>query len=110
MGQKVTWGHLCCKIKSRATTTQTWNQKLSTFIKERIPERYSLKPKTDQKLKVLLGLIIINKKKKQQQLNSLFVFFPTQQQPWHSNMMSGKDLNLFDECPAEYVHLCTQEE
>ena len=69
-----------------------------------------LKPKTDQKLKVLLGLIIINKKKKQQQLNSLFVFFPTQQQPWHSNMMSGKDLNLFYECPAEYVHLCTQEE
>ena len=42
-------------------------------------------------------------------LNSLFVFFPIQQQPWHSNMMSDKGLNLFDECAAECVHLCLQE-
>ena len=62
MGQKVAWGHLCWKTKSRATSTQPWNQKLSTFIKERIPQRYLLKPKTDQKLKVLLGLIVKNKK------------------------------------------------
>ena len=44
------------------------------------------------------------------QLNSLFVFFPVQQQPWYSNMMSDKVLNLFDECTAECVHLCPQEE
>ena len=38
-------------------------------------------------------------------MNSLFVFFPLHQQPWHSHMMSDKGLNIFYECPAECVHL-----
>ena len=44
------------------------------------------------------------------QLNSLFVFFPIQQQLWHNNMMSDKDLIFFDECTAECVHLCPAQE
>ena len=50
---------------------------------------------------MLLGLIISTIT----QLNFLFEFFPIQQQPWDSNMMSTKGLNLLDECAAKYVHL-----
>ena len=38
------------------------------------------------------------------------MFFPIQQQPWHSSMMSVKGLNLSDECAAECAHMCPQEE
>ena len=63
-----------------------------------------MKPKTNWNFKVLLGLTISTIT----QLNFLFVFFPIQQQPWHSNVCK-KGLNLFDECAAKCVHLCIQE-
>ena len=42
-------------------------------------------------------------------MNSLSVFFPSQNESWHSNIMADKGLKLFDECAAEYVHPCPQE-
>ena len=38
------------------------------------------------------------------------VFFPIQQWSCHNNIVADKGLNLFDECAAECVHLCHQEE
>ena len=38
------------------------------------------------------------------------IFFPIQQEPWHSNIMADKGLKLFHECAAECVYMCTQEE
>ena len=47
---------------------------------------------------LLLGVII-----SVTQLNSLFVFSPIQQLPWHSNIMADKGLNVF--CSAKCVYL-----
>ena len=38
------------------------------------------------------------------------MYFPIQQWPCHSNIETGKGLNLFDDCAAECVYLCPQEE
>ena len=38
------------------------------------------------------------------------MFFPIQQWTCHDNIGADKGLNLFDECAAECVHLCLQEE
>ena len=46
----------------------------------------------------------------QTHLNSLFVFFPIQQWTCHNNIVVDKGLNLFDECAAECIYLCPQEE
>ena len=40
----------------------------------------------------------------------MFVYFPIQQRPCHNNIETGKGLNLFDDCAAECVYLCSQEE
>ena len=36
--------------------------------------------------------------------------FAIQQWPCHNNIETGKGLNLFDDCAAECVYLCPQEE
>ena len=38
------------------------------------------------------------------------MYFPIQQWPCHNNIETGKGLNLFDDCAAECVYLCPQEE
>ena len=40
----------------------------------------------------------------------MFVYFPIQQRPCHNNIETGEGLNLFDDCAAECVYLCSQEE
>ena len=92
---------MCRKIKIHTTTTQIQNEKYLKLNKENITPRHSLKTKTNWNSKVQLCLIINTIT----QLNSLFLLFPIQQQPWHSNIMANKGLNLFDECDAECVHL-----
>ena len=37
-------------------------------------------------------------------------YFPIQQRPCHNNIVTDKGLNLFDDCAAEFVYLCPQEE
>ena len=37
-------------------------------------------------------------------------FFPIQQWPCDNNIVTDKGLNLFDDCVAEWVYLCPQEE
>ena len=37
-------------------------------------------------------------------------YFPIQQLPWHNNIVTDKGLKLFDNCAAEFVYLCPQEE
>ena len=49
---------MCRKIKSNTTTTQIQNQKFLKLNKEKIAQRYSLKPKTNKNFKVLIGQII----------------------------------------------------
>ena len=39
-----------------------------------------------------------------------FVFFPIQHRSYHNNIVPNKDINIFDKCAAECVHLCPQEE
>ena len=38
------------------------------------------------------------------------MYFPIQQWPCHNNIETGRGLNLFDDCAAECVYLCPQEE
>ena len=40
----------------------------------------------------------------------MFVYFPIQQRPCHNNIETGEGLNIFDDCAAECVYLCSQEE
>ena len=37
-------------------------------------------------------------------------YFPIQQWPCYNNTVTDKGLNLFDDCAAECVYLCPQEE
>ena len=39
-----------------------------------------------------------------------FVFFSIQHRSYHNNIVPNKDINIFDKCAAECVHLCPQEE
>ena len=38
------------------------------------------------------------------------MYFPIQQTPCHNNIETRKGLNLFNNCAAEFVYLCPQEE
>ena len=38
------------------------------------------------------------------------MYFPIKQWPCHNNIETGKGLNLFDDCGAECIYLCPQEE
>ena len=40
----------------------------------------------------------------------MFAYFPIQQWTCHNNIETGKGLNLFDDCAAEYVYLYPQKE
>ena len=104
------WLKIIFVVKSKVKQPQPKckSRNLQNFNKANITQEHSLKPKTNWNFKVLLGLIISTVSITQ--LNSLFVFFWVQQQPWHSNVMPDKDLNLFDEYSAECVHVCPQKE
>ena len=38
------------------------------------------------------------------------MYFSIQKWPCHNNIETGKGLNLFDDCAAECVYMCPQEE
>ena len=62
-----------------------------------------IKTKTNWNLKVFLSFIINT-------ITAEFLacVFSNSIITWQNNMMSCKNLNLFDECAGEYVHLCPQ--
>ena len=81
------WLEVICTVKSsHKYTTQPQSKYKSRNFQNLIRKRslrHSLKPKTNWNFRVLLGLTMSTIT----QLNFLFVFFPIQQQLWHSNMM-----------------------
>ena len=109
MGISKRWHEVICVVKLTVIQPQPKykNQKLFKF-KEKIAQRHYLKTKTNRNFKMLLGQITST-------TNTVkflvcFVFFPNQQRPCYKNIVEDKGLNLFDECAAECVHLCRQEE
>ena len=96
MGIGKRWFKIIYVVKSKVTQPQTkyktWN--FHNFIRKKLLRDIHWKQKQIGIWKwYILGLIISTII----QLNSLFVLFSIQQNPQRSNLMSDKDLNLFDD-------------